>query len=191
LEVTDMADDILTKALAKVDDAAAALAKAQSFVNQLDEFEGREPRFPNVGTISIGAASPSRQAKKWQPGDFFGKSFSGACRAVLLARFEANGGNPSPASVDDIHDALSAGSFKFEGTGAEAQKNSIRISLGKNSAAFVRLPNTDLFGLVEWYPGMGGKKSGRKSAGKDSAAESAEEESSAEAETDALDDVLG
>lgn len=186
-----MADDILTKALAKVDDAVAQLAKAQSFVNQLDEFEGREPRFPNVGDFaSTGGSQRSNAQKKWQPGDFFGKSFSGACRMVLLARYEANGAAASPASVDDIHEALSTGSFKFEGSGAEAQKNSIRISLGKNSQTFVRLPNTDLFGLVEWYPGMGGKKSGRKSAGKDSAAETAEEESGAEVEADASD-VLG
>lgn len=185
-----MADDILTKALAKVDEAAAQLAKAQSFVNQLDEFEGREPRFPNVGALTVSSATARGSAqKKWQPGDFFGKSFSGAVRMLLVARHEALNG-PSPASVDDIHDALSAGSFKFEGTGADAQKNSIRISLGKNSQTFVRLPGTDLFGLLEWYPGMSGKKAGRKSAGKDLAADAAEEESSAEGETDALDDVL-
>jgi len=184
-EVTDMADDILTKALAKVDDAAAQLAKAQSFVNQLDEFEGRPPRFPDVGTIgAINAVASQRSnaQQKWQPGDFFGKSFSGACRMVLLARHETLKG-PLPASVDEIHDALSAGSFKFEGNGAEAQKNSIRISLGKNSQTFVRLPGTDLFGLVEWYPGMGGKKSGRKSAtGKESV--SAEDEEGTAAEGD-------
>lgn len=188
-----MADDILTKALAKVDDAEAQLAKAQSFVNQLDEFEGREPRFPNVGAISASGASKGLRGapqKKWQPGDFFGKSFSGACRMMLVARHETAKG-PAPASVDDIHEALNAGSFKFEGNGAEAQKNSIRISLGKNSAAFVRLPGTDLFGLVEWYPGMGGKKTGRKSAGKDSAAEATEEESGAEGETDVPGEVLG
>lgn len=39
----------------------------------------------------------------------------------------------------------------------------MRISLGKNSAAFVRLPNTDLFGLIEWYGKKAGKP-GRKAA---------------------------
>ena len=92
--------DIFTKAMQKVDEAAAALAKAQSFVNQLDEFEGRPPSFPNVGDVTSGTAGPRAPAhKKWQPGDFFGKSFSGACRMVLLARYEANGAAPSPASV--------------------------------------------------------------------------------------------
>lgn len=93
--------------------------------------------------------------------------------------------------MDDIHEALSTGSFKFEGSGAEAQKNSIRISLGKNSQTFVRLPGTDLFGLVEWY-GAGAKKARRSSgaAKEDSGADSAEEESGTDADNE-VPDILG
>lgn len=66
-------------------------------------------------------------------------------------------------SVDEIHDALTQGSFAFETSGVENQKNSIRISLGKNSAAFVRLPNSDMFGLCDWY-GVRTRQRPRKAA---------------------------
>lgn len=74
----------------------------------------------------------------------------------MQARFIAAGNKPTPATVDEIHEALTQGTFKFETSTADGQKNSIRISLGKNSTNFVKLPNSDLFGLVEWYGGRPG-----------------------------------
>jgi hypothetical protein len=119
-----------------------------------------------VAATGVTGRSP---AKRWTPGEFFNKPFQAAVRAILLDRYAHNGLNqPSPASVDEIHEALMQGSFNFGTSGADAQKNSIRISLGKNTATFVRLPNSDLFGLSEWY----GKKLGRprKTNGASSAA---------------------
>ena len=95
----------------------------------------------------------------------------------MLARAGANG-NPNPASVDEIHEALVQGSFGFSVSGFDAQKNSIRISLGKNSAQFVRLPSTDLFGLVEWY---GRPKKGKKAAGSAGSADSSDDSDDDEA----------
>lgn len=174
-----MADDIITKALNRIDELNAELRRTKSFVNQADIFEGRPPRFPDLDAddsdhVGAGAVSARQAGKKWQPGELFGKPFSGAVRMILEARYQSAGA-PSPASVDDIHDALTAGSFKFDTVGADAQKNGIRISLGKNSQTFVRLPNSDLFGLVDWY-GTGGKRAGRRGAGgKDSASDEAAE----------------
>lgn len=62
---------------------------------------------------------------------------------------------------------MASGSYAFETTGSENHRNSIRISLGKNSATFVRLPNSDLFGLNEWYVAKV-KKSARPKANGDS-----------------------
>lgn len=160
----DAENPLIKKVLDKIDAQMAEIIRLKMWVNDADVLEGREPRFSDVTAAVVAgpgmAAGAAPQGKKWQPGDFFNKPFSAAVRNILLARAGA-GGNPNPASVDEIHDALVQGSFNFGTSGAENQKNSIRISLGKNSAAFVRLPNTDLFGLVEWY---GRPKKGKKAS---------------------------
>jgi hypothetical protein len=145
---------------------------------------GKEPRFADVTAAynpgAVAGMQPRSFGKRWQPGEFFNKPFQAAVRSVLLDRYAHEGlDQPSPASVDEIHEALTQGSFNFGTSSVDSQKNSIRISLGKNSATFVRLPNTDLFGLCEWY----GKKLGRprKMNGSTSAApETGGEEGAAE-----------
>lgn len=164
-------DPKVQKALDKIETLSAEIVRWKQFVNQSDELEDRAPRFPEVAGMSplAGAAIAAvagPRGKQWKPGDFFNDSFSNASRRVLSARKEANGGQPAPGSVDDIHEALVAGSFAFDTSGAEQQKNSIRISLGKNSAVFVKLPGTELFGLREWYgtgSGGGRRPSSRRS----------------------------
>jgi hypothetical protein len=189
LEVTDMADDLISKALARIDELSGEMVRLQSWVNQADAMEGRTPRFGDLGApVSVGAGMTARAGTpKWKPGQFLGKAFSAASRLILVARHEA-AGEASPASVDEIHEALVAGSYSFDTNGAEAQKNSIRISLGKNSQTFIKLPNSDLFGLVEWY-GTRGKKSARRGSGDkdDSVSAEVEDGSAAEVETDAAE----
>jgi hypothetical protein len=159
-----MSDEIIQKALAQIAEHEAAASRFKRFVNDYDTLSGREPRFANVGDGSTftleGGVKP--KGRQFSPGQFFNKPFAGAVKLILQGRYEANGNNPSPASVDEIHEALTQGSFAFETMGADAQKNSIKISLGKNSSTFVKLPNTELFGLTEWYGGRRGKP-GRKS----------------------------
>jgi hypothetical protein len=152
-----MADDtLIAKALEQIAIHDAESLRLKRWVNDADIMLGASPRFGDLQAAVPGVVAKA-SAKKWGPGAFFNKPFSTAVRMILIARHEAAGNEPAPATVDEIHDALAEGSFGFETNGADAQKNSIRISLGKNSAAFVRLPNTDLFGLVEWY----GKKPGK------------------------------
>jgi hypothetical protein len=146
---------LVQKALEKIEFHRAELARLKRFVNDADRLEDRPPRFQeseddlieSPGGVGLG---PSRAGKYWKPGDFYGETFSGAVRRVLEARREV-AGVPAPASVDEIHEALLAGSFDFGTNGVDAQKTGIRISLGKNSAAFVKLPNSDVFGLRDWY----------------------------------------
>jgi hypothetical protein len=91
--------------------------------------------------------------KGWNAGDFLGKPFATAAKMVMQARYEL-AGKPSPATVDDIRETLLQGTYDFGTNNADQQKQGIRIALGKNTAVFVRLPNSDLFGLIEWYPGL-------------------------------------
>ena len=130
----------------------------KTVVNALDELEQRAPRFTdftplNSAVTNAGQAPRIQTTRAWAVGEFLGMPFATAAKAILQARFDA-GSKPSPASVDDIREALLQGTYNFGTTNVEAQKQSIRISLGKNSALFVKLPNTDLFGLLEWYPGL-------------------------------------
>lgn len=160
--MSDNADDPLTlKALEQLADLQAQAARLRAFVNQADQLNGRPPRFPDVAadlTSTTAFGAPKRPSPTWAPGTFFNKPFQAAVKQILLDRFEHQGSEkPAPASVDEIHEALAQGSFDFRTSGVDSQKQSIQISLGKNSATFVRLPNTDLFGLVDWY----GKKLGR------------------------------
>ena len=160
-----MADDPFQNALDQIASLDAASNRLKRWVNDGDILAGREARFKDVGDgatfVMEGVTKP--KGRQFSPGQFFNKPFAGAVKLILLGRYEAAGNAPSPASVDEIHESMMQGSFNFETAGADNQKNSIRISLGKNSTTFVRLPNSDLFGLVEWY----GKRSkpGRKASG--------------------------
>jgi hypothetical protein len=160
-----MADDPVSSALERIEQHDAQMAfhakesaRWKTVVNALDELAQREPRFADVHEVSpaspaTGGAGPRFAPRGWAAGEFLGMPFATAAKTVLQARFEA-GGKPSPAAVDDIREALLQGTYNFGTTNIEAQKQSIRISLGKNSGVFVKLPNTDLFGLLEWYPGL-------------------------------------
>ena len=165
-----MSDDAtITKALEKIAAAEAEVVYWKDFINKADRLNDREPRFGDLSSPSAALGSGTNStSKRWQPGAFLGKPFSTAVRMVLERRFEAAGSQPSPAHVDEIHAALTEGTYDFGSAGAENQKQSIRISLGKNSVTFVRLPNTDLFGLLEWYPGL--RKTSRRKTGDDTAA---------------------
>jgi hypothetical protein len=168
-----MADDpVVAKALEKIAFHESEAARFKRWVNSYDEMAGVEPRF---GEISAeGSAAPTRRvSKQFQPGDFLGKPFATAVRTIMESRAEAVGGSPSPASVEDIQEALVQGAFDFGTANSDSQKQSIRISLGKNTVTFVRIPNTDLFGLLEWYPGLRKAGKPRKNGEKDQPASSA------------------
>lgn len=184
----DADSPLIQKALAQIEEHAAATHRLKHFVNEADKLEGREPRFSdlNESTLNASPATVQTAIKKWQPGAFFNKPFSAAVRSILLAR--APNGGANPASVDEIHDALVQGSFNFSVNSLDAQKNSIRISLGKNSAAFIRLPNSDLFGLVEWY---GRPKKGKKASGSNGNMDSVDDAADEAATDDAVVDLIG
>jgi hypothetical protein len=159
LGIAPMSDDsTIQKALERISILEAQIAELQpeltrlkNFVNEGDRLNGREPRFANVDVVQGSSVeTPITRVRVWKPGAFFEKPLATAVKAILTARAGDEGG-PFPLSVDDIHTALSQGSFAFGTSGIDNQKNSIRISLGKNSTVFAKLPNSDLFGLAEWY----------------------------------------
>ena len=148
-----MADDPFKYVLDKIASLDGESSRLKRWINDGDIIAGREPRFANVGDGSVfaveGVVKP--KGRQFSPGQFFNKPFAGAVKLIMIGSYEANGNQPAPVSVDDIHESLLQGSFSFGTSGADSQKNSIRISLGKNSTTFVKLPGSDLFGLAEWY----------------------------------------
>jgi hypothetical protein len=182
-------DDLVKKALDKIAYHDAESAKLKQWVNTGDIIAGNEPRFPDAQGPAFPWETPAapRASKGYGPGTFFNKPFAGAVKTILTDRFEASGKKPTPASVDEIFEALTQGSFSFETSGADSQKNSIRISLGKNSVTFVKLPNSDLFGLVEWYGGRAPRRRVRLQVTDATSADDAE--TGAEAGGDDVGDV--
>jgi hypothetical protein len=161
IQEVSMTDDPIASAIERIaqHETQAAFHASEAlrwkiFVNGADELAGREPRYSDMALPASPTAatfSPIKPSiKTWDAGDFFGKPLATAAKAVLQARYEA-AGKPAPASVEEIREALLQGTYDFGTTNAEQQRQSIRISLGKNSTTFVKLPNTDLFGLPEWY----------------------------------------
>jgi hypothetical protein len=160
-------DPLVQRALDRLASLNVEVARLKRFINEADRLNEQAPRFPEVdeenaaSIMPLGAGAAAKRSKKWNPGAFFNTPLSTAVRRILEARAEAAAGEPSPASVDEIYTSLCEGSFAFDSSGVEPQKNGIRISLGKNSVTFVKLPNSDLFGLVEWY-GARPRKTGPK-----------------------------
>jgi hypothetical protein len=64
------------------------------------------------------------------------------------------------------------------------QKRGVAISLGKNSATFIRLP-TDDWGLLEWYPNVREKKKRAGENGNGDKADAGEKASDTELEPSA------
>lgn len=172
-----MSEEAIAKAVEKIayheTEATRHLSEVsrwKQFVNQHDELADRDPRYIDVGASTIvsavGAAAPGSSAgKSWAAGEFLGKPFATVAKSILQARFDAVG-KPNPASVDEIHASMVQGTYDFGAGNVDSQKQGIRIALGKNTVAFVKLPNTDLFGMIEWYPGL--KREKRVSKNKDS-----------------------
>lgn len=144
-------DGILDRALAKLAQQQAEVAKTKGFINQLLEFDGKEPMFSadeiaGAGASGAPAAAAGGSVLSIEPGQFLGKPLASAVKTILEIRKKA-------MEVDDLHAGLMRGNFDFGTTDKEAQKRALRISLGKNIAAFRKLPNSDMFGLTEWYGG--------------------------------------
>jgi hypothetical protein len=126
----------IEKLTKQLEEQEAQVAKTKSAINVLCEALGEQPRFSEV-------LSESRKVLRIRPDAFYSKAFATAVREVLQMRNE-------PLSVSDIVDILKQGGFDFGKT--KDLERAVSISLGKNTAAFLQLPNSDTFGLVEWYP---------------------------------------
>jgi len=121
------------------------VVETKRLINALADAAGRPPVFHDADL------APKASMGSIQPDTFYGQPLNTSIRTVLEMRKAAGLG---PASVRDIYDTLTSGGFEFPR--AKSEKNamdSLRISLGKSSHTFHKLPNGS-YGLLAWYPAV-------------------------------------
>lgn len=119
------------------------LAENKRVVNRLCVKANRPTIYPDADVVS-GPSIGNIRRDQW-----YGQPISGAIREYLSLRRSANLG---PASVGEIYDALCDGGFSFDAKDPENAKRGIRVCLTKSSSIFHRLPNGNMYGLLDWYP---------------------------------------
>ena len=132
---------------------------------------GRPLVFEDVKVAQHAAVGPLK-------GDeYYGKGFQTVVRTILEARKITGAG---PATVNEIYLAMTSGGYVFDAKDDENAKRGLRISLGKSTHTFHKLPNGK-FGLLEWYPAIKpAKANGAKSSNGDSTTDDAVEDFFAE-----------
>lgn len=113
-------------------------------VNVLCGVEGRAP----IYRLDEPAKAPeSSSPLSFRSDAFYGEPLASSAKKVLEAS-KAGGGGALP--LDALYEALKAGGFAFDAKSDATARRSLAISLSKNTAAFVRLPNGN-YGLKQWY----------------------------------------
>lgn len=132
----------------------AQLLEKKTTVNALCPIAGIDPVY------GLEAVTASHSAAL-NGDEYYAKKASTAIRLVLESR-KAQG--VGPATLNEIYDGLLAGGYKFDAKNESNSKNSLRVTLSKNSSMFHKLPNKK-FGLTKWYNVKPGKKDDSPVAG--------------------------
>jgi len=122
-------------------------------VNMLSERAGGDPIYPDTNPRD---SEPSLGLI--QSDTFYGQALNSSIRKILTMRKAAGKG---PAKVREIFDALQKGGYLFETKNDANAMRGLRISIGKSSRDFHKLPNGE-YGLTEWYPAVKAAKNAPK-----------------------------
>jgi hypothetical protein len=134
----------------------AQLTPLKATANQLCKLAG----IPELYAIDASGAPAASDKKLRFPKDqFFNKDLGEAVVDYMEARWAAVGGKASPASTDEIYDAITQHGYKFAGTSDDNNKRALKIALVRNTTYIAKIGD-DLFGLRKWY----GMRAARKSA---------------------------
>ena len=124
------------------------IRKHKTTINNLCELAKLPPKFnlDDSSPDSAGGALTNLSGRV-RPDQFYGKPLSTAVREALNMLRAAG---RAPASVDTIYDLLSEGGYHFDARSRDAGIQGLSVSIGKNSALFVKLKN-GLIGVTDWY----------------------------------------
>ncbi len=115
--------------------------RTKQLINLLCERAGVPPLYPEAERAEV--ASPALM----RGDEYFNKPLNTSVRKWLTRRHAAKLG---PATAEEIYHGLLAGGYDNFPANKEDALTGLRISLGKSSHTFVRLPNGS-YGLAEWY----------------------------------------
>ena len=146
--------EILSKFEEKIRHHEEEARRAKRTVNDICRMAGQPERY-NDAELEQGDPAGTKQ---FRSDEFYGKPLNWSVRRYLSSRQARNLG---PASVAEIYESLKTHGYQFEAKTAENAKRGLRISLGKSSHTFHKLPN-GLYGLLDWYPEL--KDSGTEKA---------------------------
>ena len=136
-------------------------------INDLCRENGSEILYPDADAASDGSVvGPIR------PDTFYGQPLNTSVRRVLEMRKATGAG---PASVRDIYLALAQGGFQFSSKNEKNAMDGLRISLGKASHTFHKLPNGS-YGLTEWYPSVKSPRTPKASSATSAESDDTEDE---------------
>lgn len=132
---------------AKISEHEQEIYKLRGVVNQICLAAGMEQKYQLDENATGTASNGGKPLSAIKPDEFFNKPLSTAVRHALNALRSAG---KAPASVESIYDVLVSGGYAFDQKGRDASIQSLSISIGKNSALFVKLPS-GLIGVKDWY----------------------------------------
>ena len=137
----------INKLLEEVKRLEEEAAEAKRTINKLCGFANRTPMFPDVENSAVSLQIMRRD-------QFFGVPLATAVKQYLEMRGDPKTGGQGAATVNEVFAALKQGGFAFETKNDENAKRALRVSLSKNTAAFVRVAGAGeaAYGLKEWYP---------------------------------------
>jgi hypothetical protein len=119
------------------------LAAKKRLINSLLAEFGEPLLYTDVDSPTSYAGGPIR------PDQYFGRPMATVVREILERRKAAGQG---AISLADLYVAMKAGGFEFPTKDETNAKTGVATSLGKNPA-FIKVPSTGFWGLLEWYPG--------------------------------------
>lgn len=131
---------------AKIEEHQRAINSIRAAINQVCSIAGMEPRY-QLNADEGGAAPTVKSITSLKGDEFYNKPLSTAVR-MALNMLRAAG--KAPAKIDAIYDVMMAGGYVFENKGRDAAIQGLSVSIGKNSALFVKMKN-GLIGVTEWY----------------------------------------
>jgi len=146
----------------KITEHERAILKLRSTINDLCVAANMPAKYQLNGDVGD-SPSPVKLLGAIKPDQFYGKPQATAVRDALNMLRAAG---RAPATVDAIYDVLIAGGFAFPTKAREASIQGLTVSIGKNSAIFVKLPN-GLIGVTDWYGGPRARQRPRTSANGD------------------------
>jgi hypothetical protein len=120
------------------------LAAKKRLINSLLAEFGEPLLYTDVDSPTSYAGGPIR------PDQYFGRPMATVVREILERRKAAGQG---AISLADLYVAMKAGGFEFPTKDETNAKTGVATSLGKNPA-FIKVPSTGFWGLLEWYPGQ-------------------------------------